>query len=101
MLGHQPKNMFLTHFGRVTEIDRLSTQLKEGIDEYANIARSCINSDNREQNIKEKITEHLQTKLRERYPEVEIAKYTELFDSDLDLNAAGLEVWVKRLEKAA
>ena len=101
MLDHQPQNMFLTHFGRITEIDRLATQLREGIDEYSNIAKNCINDENRAQIIKEKITEHLQTKLRKRYPENEIAKYTELFDSDLDLNAAGLEVWLKRLEKAA
>ncbi len=105
MLDHQPKNMYLTHFGRVTEIDRLATQLREGIDEYTNIARSCLNSenssDNREQTIKEIITKHLQTNLRQRYTENEVAEFTELFDSDLDLNAAGLEVWVKRLEKAA
>lgn len=105
MLEHQPQNMYLTHFGRVTEIDRLATQLREGIDEYAKLAKSCLTSEasgeKREQSIKEKITQHLQTKLRQRYPENEIAKYTELFDSDLDLNAAGLEVWLKRLEKAA
>ncbi len=105
MLDHQPKNMYLTHFGRVTEIDQLGKQLREGIDEYANIAKGCMNSEisseSREQTIKEKITEHLQTKLRERYSESEVIEFTKLFDSDLDLNAAGLEVWVKRLEKAA
>ncbi len=105
MLDHQPQNMYLTHFGRVTEIERLAKQLRESIDEYANIARNCLNSnnssENREQNIKAKITEHLQTKLRKRYPENDIAKYTELFDTDLNLNAAGLEVWLKRIEKAA
>lgn len=105
MLDHHPQNMFLTHFGLITEIDRLTTQLREGIDEYANIAKSFLNSENnrenREQSIKEKITEHLQTKLRERYPENKVVKFTELFNSDLDLNAAGLEVWVKRFEKAA
>ena len=101
MLDHQPLNMFLTHFGRITEIDRLAKQLREGIEEYVDIAKNCMNDDDREQNIKLKITEHLLTKLRERYPENEIAKYTDLFDSDLDLNAAGLEVWIKRLEKVA
>ena len=105
ILDHQPQKMYLTHFGRITEIDRLATQLRESIDEYANIAKNFLNSENssenREQSIKEAITEHLQTKLRERYSENEVTKYTELFNSDMDLNAAGLEVWVKRLEKAA
>jgi len=103
ILEHQPKNMYLTHFGRVTEIDRLAQQLREGINEYADIAKNCLNSksssDNQEQIIKEKITELLQTQLRKRYSENEVSKYVELFDSDLDLNAAGLEVWVNRLEK--
>ncbi len=101
MLDYQPKNMYLTHFGCVTEIDRLTAQLREGIDKYANIAKSCMNSENREQKIKEKITENLKTKLRERYPENEVVTFIELFKSDIDLNAAGLEVWVKRLDKVA
>jgi len=105
ILDHHPKNMYLTHFGCVTEIDRLATQLREGIDEYANIAKSFLNSENsnenREQAIKEKITQHLQTNLRQRYSENEVAEFTKLFESDLDLNAAGLEVWLKRLDKAA
>ena len=101
MLDYQPKNMYLTHFGCVTEIDRLTAQLREGIDKYANIAKSCMNSENREQKIKETITENLKTKLRERYPENEVVTFIELFKSDIDLNAAGLEVWVKRLDKVA
>ncbi len=101
MLDYQPKNMYLTHFGCVTEIDRLTAQLREGIDEYTNIAKSCMNSENREQKIKEKITENLKTKLQERYPENEMVTFIELFKSDIDLNAAGLEVWVKRLDKVA
>jgi glyoxylase-like metal-dependent hydrolase (beta-lactamase superfamily II) len=101
MLGYHPQYMFLTHFGRITEIDRLATELRKGINEYANIAKNCIYDKNREQSIKEKITEHLQTRLRERYTKNEVAEYTKLFKSDIDLNAAGLEVWLKRLEKAA
>ena len=97
MLDHQPQNMYLTHFGRVTEIERLSTQLREGIEEYTSLAKSCMKDKNREQVIKEKITQHLQTNLRKRYPENKVAKYTKLFESDLDLNAAGLEVWLKRI----
>ena len=103
ILGHHPKNMYLTHFGRVTEIDRLAKQLRKGIEEYSNIAKACMDSDiskkNRAQTIKEKIIEHLQSQLRERYSENQVTEFTTLFDSDLDLNAAGLDVWAKRLEK--
>jgi len=100
LLDNHPEAMYLTHFGRVTEIERLATQLREGIDEYAEIAKSCMKDKNREQSIKQKITEHLQTNLLERYSENQVAEFTELFQSDLDLNAAGLEVWLKRLGKA-
>ena len=101
ILMHQPKNMYLTHFGRVTEIDRLAKQLREGINEYVIIAKSCQNDTMREQVIKEKITEHLEANLQERYTDNEVTKFIKLFSSDLELNAAGLEVWVKRLEKSA
>jgi len=101
LLDNHPEAMYLTHFGRVTEIKRLSAQLRQGIDEYVEIAKSCMQEDDREQRIKEKITQHLQSNLRQRYSEEDVIKYTELHQSDLDLNAAGLEVWLKRQEKAA
>jgi len=99
MLSYQPKNMYLTHYGRVTEIERLATQLREGINEYASLAKNCMKNEDREKSIKEKITKHLQNNLQKRYPENKVTEFTKLYQSDLDLNAAGLEVWLKRLEK--
>ena len=101
LLSYQPKNMYLTHFGRVTEIGRLATQLREDINEYASIAKSNMKEENRQTKIAEGITEFLQTRLRQFYPEDVISKHTEFLNADINLNAAGLEVWAKRLEKAA
>ena len=101
LLSYEPKNMYLTHFGRVTEIDRLASQLRDDIKQYASIAKSCMDAENREAKITEGLLEFLQTRLREQFSEDEVITYTEFLQPDIKLNAAGLEVWVKRLEKAA
>ena len=99
ILDHQPKNMYLTHFGRVTEIERLSKQLRVDIDEYANIAKRCISNENRKEAITNGIRLYLQSRLKERYTDNKVNKFTEFLTPDIELNAAGLEVWIKRLEK--
>ena len=101
ILDYHPQNMYLTHYGLVTEIDRLSEELRKDIDKYTNIAKQFINSDNQKEKITKGIREFLKSRLRKRYTEDEIINHMKLLNSDIELNAAGLEVWVKRLEKAA
>ena len=95
------KNIYLTHFGRITEIEKLAQELKQDIAKYAEITKQYLNTENPENKIRNDITHYLQERLSQNYTEEEIKQFTQLLQPDLKLNAAGLKVWLSRLEKAA
>ena len=101
LLNFKPKNMFLTHFGRVTEVERMASELRQDIDEYAKIAKTYAKSNNRKNKINAALKEYLQLRLRQRDSSADVAAQTHFLESDLELNTAGLEVWLDRLQKAA
>lgn len=101
MLNYSPKNMYLTHFGRVTEIDRLASDLRKDVQHYADVAQNLATSTNREEKILNALNEYLQKRLSEREINLDIDKFLQFLKPDLELNTAGLEVWLQRLEKAA
>ena len=51
--------------------------------------------------IREDIENYLQKRLASNYSKEEIEHFTKFLQPDLSLNAAGLNVWLSRLEKAA
>lgn len=99
LLDYRPGNMYLTHFGRVTEIDRLARELRQDISRYAEIARQHSQAHDRGAKITASLTEYLQQRLRERNNAKNVEMLTDFLKDDLELNAAGLEVWLDRLEK--
>ena len=101
ILSHNPKNIYLTHFGRITEIEKLAQELKQDIAKYAEITKQYLNVENSENKIRNEITHYLQERLSPIYTDEEVKEFTQLLQPDLDLNAAGLKVWLTRLEKAA
>ncbi len=101
LLSYHPKNMYVTHFGRVTEINRLAQDLRNDINRYAEIARGYMHAENRKEKIITALTEYLQQRLNERSSATDVEKQTRFLQSDLELNAAGLEVWLDRLQKTA
>ena len=99
LLDYQPSNMYLTHFGRVTEVNRLARELRLDIEIYAKIARQYIRASNRKEKICAALTRYLQKRLSERKTTEDVNKLTDFLQYDLQLNTAGLEIWLQRLEK--
>ena len=101
LLALNPKNIYLTHFGRITEIKKLAQELRQDITKYTEITKQYLNIENSETKIRNDITHYLQEKLQANYSSEEIKHFTQFLQPDLNLNAAGLRVWLSRLEKAA
>ena len=103
MLNYSPKNMYLTHFGRITEIDRLANDLRKDIQHYSSVAKSFATATGREEKILNALKEYLHKRLSERKTDTDsdVEKVVQFLKPDLELNTAGLEIWLKRLEKAA
>ncbi len=101
MLSFKPKNMYVTHFGRVTEIDRLANDLRNDIQHYADVARSNATAGDRRDKILNALKDHLNKRLNDRATHSDYEKVKQLLIPDLELNTAGLEVWLERLAKAS
>jgi len=101
ILRHQPENIYLTHFGRITDVKKLAKELRQDIEKYVELAKQHLNKDGAENNIHNDINEYLKHRLQHNYSQDEVEHFTQFLQPDLNLNAAGLKVWLSRLERAA
>ena len=93
--------MHLTHYGRVTEIERLAQDLRYDLEKYVEITNQYLNTKDSENKIRSDLERYLKERLQKNYTSEEIQQHTEFLQPDINLNAAGLKVWLSRLEKAA
>lgn len=97
-----PKAMLLTHYSRVTELDRLFPLLRQSLQAMVNIALSEeANPEGRLARIQEKITQNLVASAQAHGVTFSEEKIRHLLALDIDLNGQGLEVWLQRRAKAA
>ena len=96
LLGFAPEAMYLTHYGRVTGVEKLAAKLIEQIDAMVAIARAHRSAPDRHERIKADLAElYLGGALAHgvRLPRERIL---ELLVMDIELNAQGLAIWVDR-----
>lgn len=97
----QPAWMYLTHFGRVGDVDRLAPQLLAGIDALVEIGERRARDENRFERIRQDISDWLTTAVRDHGVRLSDEALHLIVGTDIQLNAQGVEVWLQRREKAA
>ena len=94
IMACDPEQVYLTHYSRVQNLDRLATQLHEGIDAYVAMAREHEND----------APEVLRTSLLEYYAQ-RLSDHGYVGDreaiqsalgTDIELNSQGLEFWLSK-----
>jgi glyoxylase-like metal-dependent hydrolase (beta-lactamase superfamily II) len=96
LLALDPKFMYLTHFGRVSEVPALAKQLREEIDFHADLARRAPAGEGRKGWLEQQLLDHQLERLRARGCTLAREEIESLIASDMDLNAQGLDVWLQR-----
>lgn len=96
MLGYRPQAMFLTHFGRVTDVPRLAADLIEQIDAMVAIARNHAQSSHRHALIARDLAELYASRAVAHGVTFSRERTLELLAMDIELNTQGLEIWVDR-----
>jgi glyoxylase-like metal-dependent hydrolase (beta-lactamase superfamily II) len=94
LLAAAPERMYLTHYGMVQDVPRLAALLEAQIDRMVAVARAAQTE--RHERIKRELLAVYVDSLREfgsSLPEAEIAR---LLETDIELNAQGLEVWLSK-----
>ena len=100
IMGCNPRQLYLTHYSRVRDLDRLAADMHAGIDAYARMALSNKDSDTREDAIRAAMSDYLKSRARAHgFDGGETALHT-ILSIDIDLNTKGLISWLQRLEKS-
>jgi glyoxylase-like metal-dependent hydrolase (beta-lactamase superfamily II) len=97
LLTYQPRQMLLTHFGRVTEIARLAADMHTLIDAFAELGRSVKGAGaERHALLIEGQRRMLLPRLRAHGCRLSDAQIETVLHGDYELNAQGIGVWLDR-----
>jgi len=94
LMATSPDYMYLTHFGRVDNLDKLAADMLEGVDVLVSIAEEHKQADNRTQQLATAITDWLMGRLREHGCELSDERCLEILKLDVMLNVKGIEFWL-------
>jgi len=96
LMSYRPKAIYLTHFSRVTQLQRLAADMHECIDGFVAIARRHSGTRERGERIRSELFGYLEERLDRHGFKASKATLQELLATDVELNSQGLEVWLDR-----
>ena len=97
LLAMKPEAMYLTHYGRVEQVERLAADLHAQIDAMVALAREANGKPNRHETLKSALAD-LYASRAEAHGWLQGREALEslVLGMDITLNAQGLEVWLDR-----
>lgn len=96
LMRYQPRCMYLTHYGKVENVERLVADLREKITRYAEIARLHAGRADRYQQIKKALQDMAVAELKQSGSRMTADAILKFLDFDLELNTQGLMVWLEK-----
>jgi glyoxylase-like metal-dependent hydrolase (beta-lactamase superfamily II) len=99
LIANKPDFMYLTHYGRVDDIERLATKMIEGVDAFAGFALKYEHDKSRRQNIEASMSDWLLKGLRKHGVSFPEEKSLQLLRSDIELNTQGIEFWLDHRDR--
>lgn len=89
-----PDWMYLTHFGRVGDVERLAEDLLKGVDVLVELAERHTDADARTEAIQDDMLQWLRQAAREHDVQLPDAALDEILLPDIVLNTQGIEFWL-------
>lgn len=99
IMACEPQQVYLTHYSRVRDLQRLAADMHAGIDAYAQMALACRDADNRGEALEAAMYEYLASRLRAHGFKGGDDAMRAVMGIDVTLNAAGLVSWLQRLDR--
>ncbi|MET0618127.1 MAG: MBL fold metallo-hydrolase, partial [Luteibacter sp.] len=96
MLGYEPQAMYLTHYDRVTDVQRLANDLHEQIDAMVAIGRRHASAGDREERIAADFTDLYVDRAHRQGVTMSREDILGVLKIDIRLNAQGMIVWLDR-----
>ncbi len=96
LMSYHPSAIYLTHFSRVNDLQRLAHDMHDCIDAFVAIARRHSGRQDRGARIRAELFDFLGERLQRHGFVADDATLQELLGADVELNSQGLEVWLDR-----
>ena len=96
LLSYRPEGMYLTHYGRVGDVEKRAADLREQIDEMVAVGRECEGSEDRHQDMVAALTALYLGRARAHDCPLDDAGVEAVLHMDIELNAQGLGSWLDR-----
>lgn len=99
LVANQPECMYLTHYGRVEDVQQLAKQMIEGVDAFAEFGEQFKDDEQRAEKIESAIWEWVSRRLTRHGVTLSKQRCQFLLQSDITLNTQGIECWLNYREK--
>lgn len=99
IMGCEPQQVYLTHYSRVRDLDRLASDMHAGIDAFKQMALGCRDAENRADALETAMFDYLSRRLVEHGFKGDRDAMWAILEIDVSLNSAGLVAWLNRLDK--
>lgn len=101
LLSYAPDKCYLTHFGEVTQLEKLASDLFEQIDSYVNLAKATLDLDINERQtwLAEQLIQYMLQRLQAHHCQLTTLQCRDILTLDSELNAQGLLVWMDKYTK--
>jgi glyoxylase-like metal-dependent hydrolase (beta-lactamase superfamily II) len=99
IMACDPDHLYLTHYSRIEDLDRLAADMHAGIDAFVDIALAHKGDDKREETIQQAMNEYLSERAIAHGFAGDRDTLWSILEVDIILNSQGLVSWLQRLEK--
>ncbi len=96
IMACEPEQLYLTHYSRVRDLDRLALDMHAAIDQYVSLAKENASAENRTAVISDAMFGYLEGRLVEHGFKGDRDAMWSVLSLDIQLNTQGLEVWLDR-----
>ncbi|MGA9854545.1 MAG: MBL fold metallo-hydrolase [Gammaproteobacteria bacterium] len=100
IMGFAPQACFLTHYSRVTDVQRLVNDMHAHLDRFVEIARDCAErGEQRLTYMRSSMYTYLAQQVSAHGCTLDLETVDTWLEMDVELNAQGLTVWLDRLQR--
>ena len=93
-MGFEPRQLFLTHYSRVTDLERLATDLNQRIDDFVGLVTRHADSADRTADVHASMYDYFIDEIREHGFAGSDDDIRDIVGKDVVLNTMGLEFWL-------
>lgn len=99
IMALDPKQLFLTHFSRVTELERLAGDMHRRIDDFVALAEGLAGANDRTRKMQDAMFDYFVSELSAHGYKGGPEEVRAIVDIDVTLNTMGLEFWLDHRDR--